>query len=99
MNMDELRGQIDAIDSQLVELYKQRLDVADRIGAYKRENGLPIYDSERERRLLNKVGEQAGEERASSDQGRGACGLHCLLRRHSDRSVKGRRNREKENRC
>ena len=33
MNMDELRGQIDAIDSQLVELYKQRLDVADRIGA------------------------------------------------------------------
>ena len=62
MNMDELRGQIDAIDSQLVELYKQRLDVADRIGAYKRENGLPIYDSERERRLLNKVGEQAGEE-------------------------------------
>ena len=62
MNMDELRGQIDAIDSQLVELYRQRLEVADRIGTYKRENGLPIYDSERERSLLNKVGEQAGEQ-------------------------------------
>ena len=61
MNMDELRSRIDEIDTEMVELYKKRLDIADQIGAYKREKGLPIYDSERERRLLNKVGEQAGD--------------------------------------
>ena len=62
MNMDELRAQIDEIDAGLVELYKKRMDIASQIGAYKRENNLPIYDSERERKLLNKAGEQAGEE-------------------------------------
>ena len=61
MNMDELRSRIDDIDTEMVELYKKRLDIADQIGAYKREKGLPVYDSERERRLLNKVGEQAGD--------------------------------------
>ena len=61
MNMDELRSRIDEIDTEMVELYKKRLDIADQIGAYKREKGLPVYDSERERRLLNKVGEQAGD--------------------------------------
>ena len=61
MDMQEMRGQIDDIDSQLVELYRRRMEVVGRIAAYKRENGLPVYDSERERNLLNKVGAQAGE--------------------------------------
>lgn len=62
MDMQELRKQIDEIDAGLVALYKQRMETAGQIGAYKRENNLPIYDSERERNLLNKVGEMAGEE-------------------------------------
>ena len=61
MSMEELRSQIDEIDAGMVELYKRRMEIADRIGAYKREHGLPVYDSERERMLLNRVGEQAGE--------------------------------------
>ena len=62
MNMDELRSQIDEIDAGMVDLYNKRMDIASQIGAYKRENNLPVYDSERERRLLNKVGDQAGSE-------------------------------------
>ena len=62
MDMNEFRSRIDEIDTEMVELYKKRLGIAEQIGAYKRENGLPIYDSERERKLLNKVGEQAGEK-------------------------------------
>ncbi len=61
MDLEKLRTQIDEIDAEMVELYKKRLDIADQIGAWKRENNLPVYDSERERRLLNKVGEQAGD--------------------------------------
>ena len=62
MSMEELRKQIDETDAGLVALYRQRMDIVSRIGTYKRENNLPIYDGERERRLLNKVGELAGPE-------------------------------------
>ena len=62
MDMTTIRQRIDEIDSQMVELYRQRMEAVSEIGAYKRAHNLPIYDSERQRNLLNKVGEQAGEE-------------------------------------
>ena len=74
MDIRELREQIDGIDRQLVDLYIQRMETARAIGRYKRENGIPVLDSERERLLLNKVAEQAGEE---YEQGIRA--LYCLL--------------------
>ena len=62
MDMNQIRQRIDKIDADMVELYKQRMEAVSEIGEYKRANKLPIYDSERERNLLNKVAEQAGEE-------------------------------------
>ena len=62
MDMQELRKQIDEIDSQIVTLYGRRMATAAEIGAYKREKGLPVLDSERERNLLNRVGDMAGAE-------------------------------------
>ena len=78
MDISELRKQIDDIDSKLVDLYCQRMKTAREIGRYKRANGLPVLDSERERILLNKVAEQAGEE---NEQGIRA--LYQLLMDHS----------------
>ena len=62
MEIQELRKQIDRMDSQMVELYRQRMETAAQIGTYKREKGLPVLDSERERELLNRVGDLAGAE-------------------------------------
>ncbi|MCR4708415.1 MAG: chorismate mutase [Clostridiales bacterium] len=62
MDLNELRSRIDEIDNEMVELYKKRLDTVAEIGAYKRANNLPVYDGERERKLLNKVSELAGEK-------------------------------------
>ena len=62
MEIQELRKQIDEIDSRMVELYIRRMEVAAQIGAYKRERGLPVLDTERERELLNRVGALAGPE-------------------------------------
>ena len=78
MDIAELRERIDRIDRQLVDLYVQRMETARAIGQYKRERGLPILDSERERNLLNKVAEAAGEENAQ-----GARALYHLLMDHS----------------
>ncbi|MBR2614282.1 MAG: chorismate mutase [Clostridia bacterium] len=59
--MDKYRKDIDKIDSQLVDLFKERMEVSSKIAEYKRENKLPVKDSERERQLLYKISEKAGE--------------------------------------
>jgi len=55
----ELRDQIDAVDRNILELLAQRLRLVVRVGDYKRANGLPIYDAERERDLLARVANAA----------------------------------------
>ena len=62
MDIQELRNRIDRVDDELVRLYGERMELAREIGRYKRENGIPVLDTERERNLLNRVGEKAGKE-------------------------------------
>ena len=62
MDINDLRGEIDNIDSQLVELFKKRMDTAADIAKYKLLNNLPVYDKQRERELLSKVSQISGEE-------------------------------------
>ena len=61
-DLQSLRRDIDAIDRQLVELFRQRMDVTRRVGEYKRAQGIPVLDQERERQVLQNKGELAGEE-------------------------------------
>ena len=65
MDLKELRGQIDEIDDQLVELFAKRMDVAAAIGDYKKENGLPVFVPAREREKLKDIAEKAGPEMAN----------------------------------
>ena len=51
-DLKELRGKIDSIDAQLVDLFKQRMAVSRDIAAYKKEHSLPTLDAGRERALL-----------------------------------------------
>ncbi len=62
MNLGDCRKEIDSIDRELVELFTKRMNVAKEVAAYKKETGMAVYDSERERKLLEKVEENAGEE-------------------------------------
>ncbi|MBQ7288347.1 MAG: chorismate mutase [Clostridia bacterium] len=62
MKIDELREKIDSIDQELVSLFVKRMDVSAEIAAYKKEAGRSVSDSQRERKLLNRVSEIAGEE-------------------------------------
>ena len=65
MDLKELRGQIDAIDDQLVELFAKRMDIAAAIGDYKKANNLPVFVPAREREKLKDVAEKAGHEMAN----------------------------------
>ncbi len=65
MDIKELRGQIDAIDDQLVKLFGERMKVAAQIADYKKEHQLPIFVPAREREKLQDVGKKAGPEMAN----------------------------------
>jgi chorismate mutase len=56
----ELRGRIDEIDKQIIELLEERIRVAKEIGKIKKELNLPIKDEEREREVLKRA-ERFGE--------------------------------------
>ncbi len=65
MDITELRQEIDRIDTELVQLICNRLDVASKIADYKKENNLPIYHPGREQEVLRKVALLAGSEKAA----------------------------------
>jgi len=53
--MEELRKQIDAIDSRIVALLDRRAKVASKIGEWKRRSGRPVFDGVRQRALLDSL--------------------------------------------
>ncbi len=53
--LDALRGRIDAIDRELVELLNERAAQAVALGRIKKERGLPIYQPSREEEVLTNV--------------------------------------------
>lgn len=62
MELSELRKEIDEIDTELVELFKRRMNVSADVAEYKRQTGMNVLDPSRERALLGKVSELAGDE-------------------------------------
>lgn len=55
MDLLELRQQIDAIDSQIVDLYEKRMDVSRQVAEYKISTGKKVFDKQREAEKLAKV--------------------------------------------
>ena len=73
--LQELREQLDSIDSQIVELYEKRMDVCEKVGEYKIATGKPVLDAKRESEKLQCVQQLASQERNKE----GICELFQLL--------------------
>lgn len=65
MELKDYRAQIDAVDDQIVKLFQERMDIAAKIAAFKKENGLPILQTAREREKLADVSSKAREDMQS----------------------------------
>ena len=55
MTIEDWRKKIDEMDLKLVELINQRAKAAYEIGKLKNDTNLPIYEPEREKRILESV--------------------------------------------
>jgi len=53
--LDDLREQINRIDSELVRLLCRRMELSSRIGRVKSEKGMPVVDEARENQILSAV--------------------------------------------
>ena len=60
LTIEELRGRLDVIDEQLVRLLNVRVACAVEIGRLKHEQGVPIYQPDREKQVLAQVHASAG---------------------------------------
>lgn len=54
-SLEELRGQLDVIDTQIVDLYQRRMDICEQVGEYKINTGKKVFDKNREREKLSAV--------------------------------------------
>lgn len=62
MDLQEIRTEIDALDHELLSLFERRMALCRNVALYKKENNLPIFQPEREKRLLDKIEQEASPE-------------------------------------
>jgi len=55
VDLQDYRKQIDRIDNELSQLFKERMDVVRQVAFYKKEHGLPILDAAREQEKLASI--------------------------------------------
>ena len=89
MEITELRNRIDSIDSELVRLFKERMDLSAQIADQKKAENLPICVPAREREILQRVASLAGSDMANYTRV-----LYSMLFELS-RSYQSKRNAEK----
>lgn len=53
--LQELRGQLDEIDAQIVDLYQKRMDICGKVGEFKISAGRKVFDKQREKEKLAAV--------------------------------------------
>jgi chorismate mutase len=58
MGIDEIRQEIDNIDSELLRIFNRRAGLALKIGEIKKGIGLPVYDPAREKRIFKRMKEE-----------------------------------------
>ena len=62
MDLNELRIRMDETDAALIELFRKRMAISGEIVKYKEARGMPILQPGREREVLLRVSDLAGEE-------------------------------------
>ncbi len=53
VTLDELRQQIDSLDTEVLETLKRRMEIAEAIGKYKKENNITILQTRRYDEIMN----------------------------------------------
>ena len=61
MDIAEVRSKIDDLDQRMLDLFLERMSLMGEVAKYKEEHHLPIEDRTREREVLARVMDRAGD--------------------------------------
>ncbi len=50
--LEQARQEINQVDKQMAMLFERRMRAAEQVAAYKKQQGLPIYDEKREQAVI-----------------------------------------------
>lgn len=62
MDLEELRAEIDGVDSQILSLILKRRALISNVISYKKEHNLPVFAPDREQQVLKRVGDLVGSD-------------------------------------
>ena len=66
LDLSEIRKNIDKIDDQLLDLFRQRMDLTCQVAQYKAAHNMVVFQSEREKAIIQSVRDRSPEELKSS---------------------------------
>ena len=65
MKLTDLREKIDSIDSDLLRLFQERMDIVSQVAEHKKVSSLPVMDQQREAQILKWISQNAKPEHES----------------------------------
>lgn len=68
MDLQDIRKEINGIDGQLQSLFLRRMELCRQVAAYKKENGLPILQPDREQEVIRRIRESSPEGMADASE-------------------------------
>lgn len=55
MDLNQLRGEIDKTDSEILSLFMQRMELCKGVADYKKQHSLPVFQGDRERQVIDRI--------------------------------------------
>ncbi len=62
MDLEAIREKIDDTDARILELFIKRMGLTEEVARYKSENNMPVFQRDREHKIIDKVKERSPEE-------------------------------------
>ena len=62
MELEQLRKELDSVDTQMTDLFLKRMDLCRQVAEYKKAHGMAIVNQGREREILSRISAQAGDQ-------------------------------------
>ena len=60
--LTQIRQELDEVDSELVKLFEQRMQLCRQVAEYKLAHDMPVLDSSREQQVLDSRAEKAADD-------------------------------------
>ena len=65
MNLDTIRGEINELDAELLELFERRCALTAQVAAYKKQHGMAVFQPAREQQIFERVRGRAKDPEAA----------------------------------